>query len=223
MDLWSIFSKSNKGEKESAFWESYFQFFEQKPAKKTPIRELRFVVLDTETTGLDYKQDKILSLAALPIQDFQVQVVNRFEAFFYQDNYQPDESVKVHGIMGEHLKSGEDEREILSDFLTYLKDAIIVGHHIGFDVATINQALKNHFGFQLKNKHLDTAWLGKRVENPFTQGFKPKPLDELCKEYQIDLGERHTAAGDTFITALLFLKLMGRLERRGVKDYGSLF
>lgn len=223
MNLLSFFQKFKNREKDSIFWEDYFQFFEQSPSKKTPIRNLRFVVLDTETSGLDYKKDKLLSIAALSVQDFQIEIGTRFEAFFYHENYQPDESVKVHGIMGNHLKTGRTEKDILIDFLSFLKDGIVVGHHIGFDMAIINQALKKHFDIKLKNRTLDTAWLAKRVENPFAKGFNPMPLDKLCEEYQIPLGKRHTAAGDTFITALLFLKLMGKLERRGVQSYGSLF
>jgi len=223
MNLFSVFQKSNPHKNDAPLWQNYFQYFEQKRSKKTPLRDLRFVVLDTETSGLDYKKDTMLSVAALSVHNFQIEIGTRFEAFFYHENYQPDESVAVHGILGRHLKNGQIEKEILTNFLTFLKDAIIVGHHIGFDVAMINQALKKHFNLKLKNKTLDTAWLAKRVENPAAKGFNPMPLDVLCKQYQIPLGKRHTAAGDTFITALLFLKLLGKLERRGVQTLRDLF
>ena len=223
MKLLSIFKRQPKIPKDGPLWEHYFRFFEHKTSPKTPIRQLRFVVLDCETSGLDYKKDSILSIAGLSIQNFQIDIGTHFEAFFYHQNYLPDDSVKVHGILGNHLKQGQSEKEILLDLLAFLRDSIIVGHHIGFDVAILNQALKKHFEITLNNKTLDTAWLAKRITNPTATSFTPQPLDALCKEYNIPLGKRHTAAGDTFITALLFLKLLARLEKRKVLSYKELF
>ncbi|MEM6316644.1 MAG: 3'-5' exonuclease [Bacteroidota bacterium] len=217
MNLRSFFQRQPSVSKESPIWQQYLRFFEEKPAKKTPFRDLRFVVLDTETSGLDYKKDKLLSVAALSVSNFQIDLQQRFEAFFYRPDYAPDESVKVHGILGSRLKMGQQEKTVLLDLLAFLKNSIIVGHHIGFDVAILNHALQRHFGIQLRNSTLDTGWLAKRIENPTLRGFNPSPLDQLCAEYRIPLGERHTAAGDAYITSLLFLKLLGRLGQRGVK------
>ncbi|MEM6319366.1 MAG: 3'-5' exonuclease [Bacteroidota bacterium] len=102
------------------------------------------------------------------------------------------------------------------------KNSIIVGHHISFDIAILNQALRLHFGLQLRNRTLDTGWLAKRIENPNIIGFNPIPLDQLCEQHQIPSGQRHMAAGDAYITSLLFLKLLGQLERRGVRRLGDL-
>lgn len=223
MNLFSIFRKQKTIAKESALWINYLQFFEQKPTKSKPLRQLHFVILDTETSGLNYKKDKLLSIAALSVQDFQVDIGSQFQAFFYHENYQPNDSVKIHGILRKHLKKGQTEQEVLMNFLSFLRNSIVVGHHIAFDVAIINQALKKHFGIKLKNKTLDTAWLAKRIINPLEKGFNPQPLDKLCEQYHIPLGKRHTAAGDAFITTWLFLKLLSRLEQRGITSYGSLF
>jgi len=73
---------------------------------------------------------------------------------------------------------------------------------------------------------LDTNYLAKRIHSPFykmavgqTQNFS---LDALCKQYQVPIRDRHTASGDALITALLFLKLIGRLEAKGVHEFGDL-
>jgi len=220
--LKNIYKRFFGNQQEDIFWEEYFRFFEKKINRKTPLRSLNFIVLDTETSGLDFKKDKILSIAALSVKDFKIDIENRFEAFFYRENYKPNEDVKVHGILKKHLLEGNTEKEILQKFLAYTKNSIIVGHHIGFDIAIINQVLKSQFNIKLKNKTIDTAWLAKRVETPIVKGFNPSSLDDLCKEYNIPLGKRHTAAGDAFITALLFLKLLGRLEKRKITSYGDI-
>ena len=222
MNLFSFFKRSESIPKDSPLSELYLRHFEKRIPKMTPLRDLNFIVLDSETSGLDLKKDHLLSIAALKIRNFEIDIASRYEAFFLHDNYIPDDSVKVHGILSNHLKSGTSEKEILLKFLEFIQNGIIVGHHIGFDLAMINKSLKSQFGIQLRNKSLDTAVLAKRIENTFDRGGKPDSLDTLCERYNISLGKRHTASGDTFITALLFLKLLGRLERRGVKSLGRL-
>ena len=86
-------------------------------------------------------------------------------------------------------------------------------------------ATKNHHGGKLRNKTLDTARLARRIHNPFDAPMSKQQqlsLDALCRQYHIPLGERHTAAADTYITALLFLKLLARLKKRGVDTIGEL-
>jgi len=110
--------------------------------------------------------------------------------------------------------------------LDYLQNSVIVGHHIGFDFAVLNRAFQEHLGGQLRNQTLDTNYLAKRIHSPFYKTSIDQnlnfSLDALCKQYHVPVHDRHTASGDALITALLFLKLMGQLERKGVKYLGDL-
>jgi DNA polymerase-3 subunit epsilon len=206
--------------------DAYLAHFKKTSSGDTPLRTLRFVVLDLETTGLDIKKDRMLSVAALPVQGFQVEVGQALERFVFQQGYMPDTSIAVHGIMEKHLEGALAEKAILIELLDYLKDAIIVGHHIAFDLAVINKALQTHFHIKLKNKSLDTAALVRRIDGPTTGGQMPEKgpvsLDDLCAYFGIPLGRRHTSAEDTFITAMVFLKLLSRIEDRGVHTYREL-
>lgn len=202
--------------------EMYLNYFVKKIQKKTSLREASFVVLDTETTGLNTLKDDILSIAGLLVRDFQIDVSNHLEIFLKRQSYLPDESVQIHGIMARHLADGVEERDALIQLVKYIKNHIIVGHHISFDIQMINKALQKHFGFKLKNNWIDTGKLAQRVKNPMLTGGHSPSLDSLCSEYQIPLGKRHTASGDTLITALLFLKLLGRLESKKVRTIGEL-
>ena len=224
MRFFSMFN-SKKTASSIPEYREYAALFEKKIDSKILIRNQRFIILDTETTGLDFKKDKILSLAALEVRDFQFSANNRCEYFIKQEHYHPGESIAVHGILPNHGAKGMDEKEAFASFLKWAGTAIIVGHHIGFDIAMINEVMKIHFGGKLKNRILDTGTLARRVEDPHRiKPFKKKEysLDFLCEKYHIEMGDRHTAAGDVFITALLFLKLLGRLEKKGVKRVGEL-
>ena len=192
------------------------------PSKKT-LDQLNYVVLDTETSGLDIKKDKILSVAAVKIIKGSISISERMEYFIQETNYTPGKDIEVHGITRSKSMSGISMRTMMLEFLPFIENAIIVGHHISFDIKMLDRYVMEYFGIRLKNKTLDTARINHRLESGVNEPFKPVGLDELALKYQVPLGARHTAAGDTFISAIIFLKMLNRLEKRGVKTYRSLF
>jgi len=214
----------------TSYWQEYARLFDQSSPKRQLFRAKRMVILDTETTGLDPAHDRLLSIGAVAVRDQQIFVGDRFEAFFSNGGlYQSTEreSVPVHGILQKHSSHLPDNQKILIELLAYLKDSIIVGHHIAFDFAMLNNAYQTHLGGPLQNQILDTAHLAKRIASPFETYHAPQKtgqysLDELCKVYHIPVEGRHTASGDAMLTALLLMKLLGRLEVRGVKTLKDL-
>jgi DNA polymerase-3 subunit epsilon len=208
------------------FWQEYLARFKHSYSSKIPIEEVRFVVVDTETTVLVVKKDKVLSIAAAGVKNRRMEMGDTFNCLVRQE-LPSGESVKVHGIMTKETQSGLSEAEALEQFLAFCQDSVIVGQHIGFDVAMINAALKIHVGDKLKNKMLDTARLAIRAEHPFDRYYvqvKPNTysLDALIQRYNIPAQDRHTAAGDAYITAILFLKLLARLQQQGLRTLGDL-
>ncbi|WP_300440980.1 3'-5' exonuclease [Christiangramia sp.] len=205
--------KKNKNEQELPFfWQNYSQSFEEKlPAK---ISEINFVSFDTETTGFDYEEDRILSIGAVRIQNKSIEISDNFEVFLDQEKFNP-ETVKIHGIIQNEKFTKLSEQEALKKFLSYIQNSVLVAHHAGFDKKMINQALKRQGLPGLKNKFLDTAILYKktRITTNLIDKNKIYSLDEIAEDYNIDLTDRHTAAGDAFITALVFMKLLGRLNK----------
>lgn len=205
------------------WWKSYFE--NTLPIDpKAPSRTIDFVVIDLEATGLDVNIDRILSFGLVPVLNFEISPGHSFECFVRQ-TYFDRETVPIHGILPSDLREGLPEKEFLETIIPQLAGKVIVGHHIGFDLAMINQALRRHFNVELINPFIDTALLYK---NAYPSKFiynkyqNPVPsLDEIAAEFDIDIRDRHSALGDAMTTAFIFMKLWRKLEhnqRTALKD-----
>ena len=210
-----MFWKKKKYQDFPDFWKTYQQYFQVKTGGKL-IDETRFVALDTETTGMDTKEDRILSIGAIAVNHLKIDVVDQLEMYIYQEIFKA-KSVHIHGIRKNNEFKKISEFEAIKRFIHYVKDAVIVAHHANFDLSIINEALERHGLESLKNKILDTEVLFKRAKHPlYARGMAEKKytLDDMGSDMKISLSDRHTASGDAFITAVAFLKLLPKL---GVK------
>ncbi len=188
------------------------------------INQLVFTVLDTETTGLDPSKDSILSFGAVKISDLKIQITTAVE-WYPMSEKSGGKTSQIHGLVGISDQIFLDD--FLKKFLSYLGNSIIVGHHIGFDLEMISKHLKSEGLAQFPNSVIDTLDLAIRLEHgPHADrssiGMGSYSLDELCIRFGIDSDDRHTAGGDAFLTAQLFLKLLKLAEKKGIKNYENL-
>lgn len=190
------------------FYKNYKESFKQ---KQQDLSETRFVVFDTETTGLNIKTDRILSIGTIAIKAFQIDVSDQFECYVKQDKFNAD-TVEIHGLLKEGHIHKVEEKEAIKLFLNHIENAVLVAHHIAFDLAMINEALKRLDLPKLKNKVIDTGLLYKKTK--YIKDHKHYSLDELCEAFKIKMHDRHTASGDAFLTAVLFLKLTALFEKK---------
>ncbi len=186
---------------------------------------VRFVVLDTETTGLDTKRDRLISIGAVGVTNEEVHVDDAFESLIPVSHN--TSAVFYHGITRDAASVGVPEPEAIDSFLRYLGDSVIVGHHIGHDIAMLNHAAQRHFDYTLQNLSVDTMDLMMRLEQsgawPERRDKQPDfSLDGLCAFFGIRPHDRHTAPGDAFLTAQVFLRLLREARNRGLSRLDDL-
>ena len=206
------------------FLARYRQSFESTWTDDTPIEAVRFVVLDTETTGLNPQTDRIVTIGAVAVQNGEIVLDDAYSALLELERN--TEAVTVHGVTRDESRGGLAEAEALAGFLDYLRDGVIVGHHIGHDIATFDAAYERHWGMRLLNRSIDTMDLTLHLEQDGAFAGRPPirhfSLDALCEMFDVIPHDRHTASGDAFITAQVLLRLLKLASRYGRKTFGRI-
>ncbi len=196
------------------------------PDRKKTIQSTRFVVLDTETTGLDPSEDRLLSLAAVGVCDGSIHLKDRLEVTFFGASVGGVSAAPIHGLVTRDLYGGCAEPEGLLKLLTFLGADVLVAHHAAFDVAVLSAALGRVQAPPLANAVVDTGHLARRLEKGAVMGDpnpqRPQSLDALAARFGFDIPHRHSASGDALVTAQVLLALLHLAERRGIKLLGEL-
>lgn len=196
------------------------------PDKAQAIQSTRFVVLDTETTGLDPSQDRLLSLGAVGVCGGAINLQDRLEVTFSGASVGGVSAAPIHGLVTRDLHGGTAEHEGLLELLTYLGADVLVAHHAAFDVAVLSAALSRLQAPPLANAVVDTGHLARRLEKGAVMGDinaqRPQSLDALAARFGFDIMHRHSASGDALVTAQVLLALLHLAEGRDIRRLGEL-
>jgi len=187
------------------------------------INNCSFVILDTETTGLEAsKGDKIISLAALKIRNSLIQENEFLDELINPERDIPWESVKIHHITDEHVRGKPTLPELQSKINSFLKKSILIGHNIEFDKKFIYQdAANSDLSKRMKKiTSIDTIYLTAALY-PDLENYD---LSYLCEHFNIKTNDqiRHSALGDCWITARLFLHLLNKAKEKNITTASGL-
>ena len=187
------------------------------------INNCSFVILDTETTGLEASMgDKIISLAALKIRNSLIQENEFLDELINPERDIPWESVKIHHITDEHVRGKPTLPELQSKINLFLKKSILIGHNIEFDKKFIYQdAVNSDLSKRMKKiTSIDTIYLTAALY-PDLENYD---LSYLCEHFNIRTNDqiRHSALGDCWITARLFLHLLNKAKEKNITTASGL-
>jgi len=187
--------------------------------KSKPLKDYKFVVLDTELTGLNVKKDEIVSIGAVRIREMRIDMESSFYFCASPSRDVPKISTLIHGITPSQALKAPPLEDALLEMLDYCGNAIIVGHHIGLDTGVINRELKKHFCGVLHNLCIDTMNLARVYkEGQWTGSYEcynmeySYSLRNLSREYALPLFAEHNALTDALQTAYLFLFLTHKIQ-----------
>lgn len=183
------------------------------------LEDVRFVVMDLETTGFNSARGhEIISIGAVLIEGNKLQKDKTFHELVYPDREVPEHILKLTGIQREMLVGRLSFFGVLLQFLDFIGNSIIVGHNIDFDLSFINPKLKKYCGTKVRNRTIDTIVLARSLHVP----VKSYSLDNLLAFYDIDPAGRHSALGDSLLTAELLIRLLSALKDSRIHTLGGL-
>jgi len=183
------------------------------------LKDVRFAVMDLETTGFNSARGhEIIAIGAVLIEGNKIQKEKTFHELVYPDREVPEHVLKLTGIQREMLVGRLSFFGVLLQFLDFIGSSIIVGHNIDFDLSFINPKLKKYCGTKVKNRTIDTIVLARSLHMP----VKSYSLDNLLAFYDIDPVGRHSALGDSLLTAELLIRLLSVLKDSDIRTLGGL-
>lgn len=159
------------------------------------------IVLDTETTGLDYTREKVIEFAAVRLENGKIK--DEFQTLINPEQHIRKSSIAIHGISEDMVKDAPTEAEILPKILEFIGDYPIVAHNAIFDYSFLNEASLRVAGKEITNPRIDTQHMFKEV----FPDLESHGLEALTRKFNVEFTTHHRAMADTMGLALSYPKL----------------
>jgi len=169
------------------------------------MSNLREIVLDTESTGLDYKQgDRIIEIGCIELIN-KIKTNNYFHTYINPERGVSQGAYNVHGISTEFLKNKPLFTDIARDFFSFIKDSTLIIHNARFDIGFINNEFQMIGMPKISMSNVVDTLTIARKKFPGS----PASLDALCKRFSISLDKRdkHGALVDAELLAMVYIEL----------------
>ena len=175
----------------------------------------RKLILDTETTGLNFDDDRVIEIGIVELID-NVLTQNYFHEYINPEMNISLSAQKIHGISNEFLIGKPTFQKIAKKFLDFVKNDTIIIHNAEFDTNFINKELQNCGFNNIKNSVIDTIKIAKKEFPGQTVN-----LDSLCKKLDVINTRQnfHGALLDATLLSKVYLKLTtGKQENFNLTD-----
>ncbi len=156
------------------------------------------IVLDTETTGLDYTKEKMVEFAAVRLENGKIK--DEFQTLINPEQHIRKSSIAIHGITPDMVEDAPTEKEIMPKILEFIGDYPIVAHNAIFDYTFLNEASLRTTGKELTNTRIDSQQMFKEVYPE----LESHGLEALTKKFNVELTNHHRAMADTMGLALAY-------------------
>ena len=180
-------------------------------------RQARFVALDLETTGLDPRQDEILSIGLVDLQAGRIDLGSAKHYLVTPSRQIPERSAVIHHITDDLACRGQALSEVMPLVLARLAGGVLLGHHVSIEREFLGAACQRLYGAPLLVPLADTESLIRRWLEQRNQSFTGRDLrlHALRTRYGLPRYKAHNALVDALATAELFCAFVARRDLGG--------
>ncbi len=173
---------------------------------------MRKLILDTETTGLDFEQDRIIEIACIEL------VHDAATGEKFHNYYSPGDIIisehaeQIHGLSNSLLRKYDKFEDKIDEFINFVGESKLIIHNAQFDLSMINNALKRQGKTQIsKDQTICTLEMAKKK----FPGSKNN-LNALCRRFDISLESRvkHGALTDCELLLDVYIELLGGKQEK---------
>ena len=187
------------------------------PPLHTPLAGLPALVLDLETTGLDVTRDRIVQIGALAMQGAHLLDEPRLNQRVAPRIPIPAQASAIHGLHDDDVAGAPAFAELVPGLQELLAGRIVIGHHVGFDLAVLRHEAARA-GIEWRDPPaLDVAMLLGALE----PALPDLDLETVAAHLGVEVAGRHDAMGDCMSTARSFARLLPRLRQAEVRTLGE--
>lgn len=176
----------------------------------TPLDMTTYVIVDLETTGLDYRTERIIEIAAVKLQGGTP--VATFEHVINPHRPIPSNIVKLTGITNDMVSRGERIEDILPQFAMFAKGCVLVAHHAPFDISFLNRAARDMGLKRFTHRVFDTRLIAQKMV-PLLGFYR---LANLAAHFKVSHNPCHRALQDAQATAEVFIQLIEIMKNAGL-------
>ena len=191
-----------------------------KPDRRQRIADSRFVVVDVETTGLDIRLDRLISIGACCVERGAIALADTLEVVLRQPAPSADENILVHRIGGSEQLNGVEPADALIAFLEFAGHDPLVGFNADFDHVMIDRALDDVLGVRTDSTWFDVSPLARALLPARHPG--EQSLDAWCGIAGIGNYRRHSALADALATAQLLMVVIDAAPSQRIETIAGL-
>ena len=184
-----------------------------------PAPREEWVVLDCETTGLDPRRDRIISIAAVRIVGNRLLTSQRLELMVRPERALKADSVRVHHLRERDVAQGVPPEQAMRQLLDFCGSRPLIGYYLEFDVAMINREIWPLLGVRLPQPKMEVSGMYYEFKNrqlPVHErgGTIDLRFATMMDDLALPLRGAHDALNDAVMAGLAFLKLRCLLQER---------
>lgn len=199
------------------------------PDPSTPLAEAPLLAVDVETTGLDPRRDRVVSVGFVPVDGDRIVLAGAGSMVLRPDDRSGvddgvGQSAIVHGLTDDDVAHGTGVEEVLDRVLTALTGRVLLAHYSSIEVDFLGVLCQRVYGVRPPLEAVDTLELQRRIlGGGIDMGFTADPSPDDLRlwgaraRYGLPRYRAHEAAVDALACAELYLAQVAELRERGAR------